>query len=437
MQTCSSHLLDDVLPVGLQHHPGDSFLAVAGRDISLYSLDMEEQLAICRNPVPNSLQIGSSFTSVSVAAAQPYIAAGTGKNGMVAVWDYETQKLLFCDKYRHSHKGPCKVAFAPLDPCLLYSVGADGILKMQDLRVRSSLNTATTLVNLQAGGTCLSIREETGQVAVGTSCGNVLVFPAGLISKKPEYIYESNGDNVQDICWQHSFFNLMNKSSGDGIQESQQSKLGLEPMGTRQTGGLLEHSTVSKGTVPSSDANNLAKNGVVQSLSNTDAPEYSQKSLLEKSNDVVGQFTSSKQSGSETSCDTPENSKTGNKSSWCIGTMANTSVDQNRSRKDTGPSATAGGHSKLKASLRVGADSTSRKQNPREDASGNELEYGGRQEILAMHLDMLNMFEDQQRNTQHLIDKVMERQDALSRELHMLQHQIRELLMKRTDTMWL
>ena len=95
----------------------------------------------------------ASFSSVSVATGKPYLAAGSDKNGIVAVWDYVTEAELACDKFRHAHKGSTKVELAPLSPSLLYSsAGMDGILKVQDLRLPSSIASPTAMASRAVRG---------------------------------------------------------------------------------------------------------------------------------------------------------------------------------------------------------------------------------------------------------------------------------------------
>lgn len=175
--------------VGLQHHPDDAFLAVGGREsVELYSLRLEEAKGSCVCSASSVVKSDASFSSVSVATGKPYLAAGSDKNGIVAVWDYITETELACDKFRHAHKGSTKVALAPLTPYLLYSVGMDGILKMQDLRLPSSIASPTAMASVPSasGITSVSVHEYSGDIALGTSDGYVHIFSEGLTLRQPK-----------------------------------------------------------------------------------------------------------------------------------------------------------------------------------------------------------------------------------------------------------
>ncbi len=176
--------------VGLEHHPDDAFLAVGGMgSVELYSLRLEEAKMSCVCSASAVVKNDACFSSVSVAAGKTYLAAGSDKNGIVAVWDYATGSELACDKFRHAHKGSTKVALAPLEPYLLYSVGMDGILKMQDLRAPSSIASPTAMASVSstAGIASMSVHEYSGDIALGTNDGYVYVFAGGLRSRQPKH----------------------------------------------------------------------------------------------------------------------------------------------------------------------------------------------------------------------------------------------------------
>jgi len=176
--------------VGLEHHPDDAFLAVGGMgSVELYSLRLEEAKMSCVCSASAVVKNDACFSSVSVATGKSYLAAGSDKNGIVAVWDYATGSELACDKFRHAHKGSTKVALAPLEPYLLYSVGMDGILKMQDLRAPSSIASPTAMASVSstAGIASMSVHEYSGDIALGTNDGYVYVFAGGLRSRQPKH----------------------------------------------------------------------------------------------------------------------------------------------------------------------------------------------------------------------------------------------------------
>lgn len=203
--------------VGLRHHPDDAFLAVGGKDsVELYSLRLEEAKGSCACSASSVVKNDASFSSVSVVTGKPYVAAGSDKNGIVAVWDYVTEVELACDKFRHAHKGSTKVELAPLSPSLLYSVGMDGILKLQDLRLPSSIASPTAMASVPsaAGISSMSVHEFSGDIAVGTNDGYVYIFAGGLVSRRPKHSLFF-GDDVRDeecpvlaVDWTRSYHNV-------------------------------------------------------------------------------------------------------------------------------------------------------------------------------------------------------------------------------------
>ena len=203
--------------VGLQHHPDDAFLAVGGKEsVELYSLRLEEAKGSCVCSASAVVKNDACFSSVSVATGKPYLAAGSDRNGIVAVWDYATGSELACDKFRHAHKGSTKVALAPLEPYLLYSVGMDGILKMQDLRAPSSIASPTAMASVTstAGIASMSVHEYSGDIALGTNDGYVYVFTGGLSSRQPKHSLFF-GDELRDedcpvlaLDWARSYHNV-------------------------------------------------------------------------------------------------------------------------------------------------------------------------------------------------------------------------------------
>jgi hypothetical protein len=58
-------------------------------------------------------------------------------------------------------------------------------------------------------------------------------------------------------------------------------------------------------------------------------------------------------------------------------------------------------------------------------------------DILALHLDMLNQFAKQQEATASLITGVVARQDALAEEIGALRQELRDLLTRRDRQLWL
>lgn len=66
-----------------------------------------------------------------------------------------------------------------------------------------------------------------------------------------------------------------------------------------------------------------------------------------------------------------------------------------------------------------------------------EGQEGLREDILALHLDMLNQFQEQQAATAALIAGMAQRQDALMDEVKELRQQLQDLLTRRDGTLWL
>jgi hypothetical protein len=60
-----------------------------------------------------------------------------------------------------------------------------------------------------------------------------------------------------------------------------------------------------------------------------------------------------------------------------------------------------------------------------------------RDDILAMHLDMLNMFQEQQDANTRLMKEMMERQDALARDIASLRQRMEDVMTRRDGTLWL
>ena len=255
--------------VGLRHHPDDAFLAVGGKDsVELYSLRLEEAKGSCACSASSVVKNDASFSSVSVATGKPYLAAGSDKNGIVAVWDYVTEAELACDKFRHAHKGSTKVELAPLTPSLLYSVGMDGILKMQDLRLPSSIASPTAMASVPsaAGISSLSVHEFSGDIAVGTNDGYVYIFTAGLASRQPKHSLFF-GDDVRDeecpvlaVDWARSYHNV--------TLHARQAVLDAERVKTPLSRGYHEHQ-------PAGSAGNVGERKTERATETENVPHLS------------------------------------------------------------------------------------------------------------------------------------------------------------------
>jgi len=465
--------------IGLVHHPEDSFLAVSGRDVQLYSLRMDNVLATCLNPLPknSAMQQGSYFSSVSVGSVLPYMAAGTERNGVVSIWDYSTQQILAFDKFRHGHKGACKVAFAPLEPFLLYSVGWDGILKMQDLRLGSSISSTTALLNTHGHACSLSIREETGEIAVGTSDGQVMVYEQGLAAKRPLYTLDCGGGQgddvpVLDISWQHSFHNLPLYASkrmgqveiaeglgGPGDRGDDETKSQFQQRKQRQVPLSSSSSKYPLSQAPSAghdvqDDNNETKSDMEESTGQSPLSSQQQDASAGR---IAYNSTSQYRSVS------PEQSSSDKR--WNIKAtvagdrpinryMVSSPIDSNTSDVNTtSPLKTKRAVADLKKSMALDQRASARKvpkpveqtgtKGPLTAAIASDLGPEGqeqqtiRDDILAMHLDMLNMFEEQQDANTRLMKEMMERQDALARDIASLRQRLEDVMTRRDGSLWL
>ena len=477
--------------IGVAHHPEDLFLAVSGRDVQLYSLRMDNILATCLTPLPKTsvMQQDSYFSSVSVGSVLPYLAAGTERNGVVSVWDYTTQQIIGIDKYRHGHKGACKVGFAPLEPYLLYSVGWDGILKMQDLRAGSSISSATALLNTHGHACSLSIREETGEIAVGTSDGRVMVYEQGLATKRPLYTL-SCGDGqheddipVLDISWQHSFHNMplyaskrigqvkniatkpvavdspglnTNHTHDDtkALQQQQQHEQVPLPTSSSSRHPLSQAPSAShderddKGETKSNveqSSSSISQQSPISSRQQDTLPigRYDYKnnknnnrsqyqSVSEQSSDkwhikataAAGDRSINQVTVSPTGSNTSDvNTKSPLKAKRAVANLKNSiALDQKASARKHA----AGTKSPLKTTTAVSD------LNP-EDYENQSI----RDDILAMHLDMLNMFQEQQDANTRLMKEMMDRQDALARDIASLRQRMEDVMTRRDGTLWL
>eukprot|EP00890_Picochlorum_soloecismus_P002425 jgi/Picsp_1/3183/NSC_06023-R1_hypothetical protein CHLNCDRAFT_143608 [Chlorella variabilis] len=460
--------------IGVAHHPEDSFLAVSGGDVQLYSLRMDNVLGKCLNPLPkhSTMQQGSYFSSVSVGSVLPYLAAGTERNGVVSIWDYSTQQIIGFDKYRHGHKGACKVAFAPLEPFLLYSVGWDGILKMQDLRLGSSISSTTALLNTYGHACSLSIREETGEIAVGTSDGHVMVYARGLAAKRPLCTLDCGGGQeddipVLDISWQHSFHNLPLYASKRMGQEEIAKRVsvgspgdyGNETKSFQQKQQVpLPSSSSSSSRYPLSQAPSASHDIQDDKIETTTKMEESSghSPIQSQQQDASARHTaynSRYQSVSEQSSDKRWQIKATAAGDRPINqymtspTNSNTSDVNTKSPFKTKPA-------NLKKSIALDERASARKLKHVEEtgtkgplatavASVSDLAPEGhenqsiRDDILAMHLDMLNMFQEQQGANTRLMKEMMERQDALARDIASMRQRLEDVMTRRDGTLWL
>lgn len=434
---CKSHDLEDPsVMFGVAHHPEDRFLAVSGREVKLYSLRMEENLGSCVCPASSAVQSDICFPSISIGTGKPYMAAGSDRNGVVCVWDYTTETIIACDKFRHMHKGPCKVALAPLEPFLLYSAGIDGLLKMQDLRCASSIASPTAMTSVHSGVSSLSIHEQTGHVAVGTSDGNVLLFEAGLASKKPLHtLYCGRGTEnsdtdcpILDVSWQHSYHNLplhayerVQRLESEAVRPQRTPRSRVSPL-------VDAHERHSAHGVEIAQSREYASQQTRQPLSEVASPSVSNNvpqklvsSSLER-HDEVERRASVASRGSEPwriragglqPSDTPTSSSAQD--------LAVASNEQNK--KHTKPSIALNTHTRMKDA----GDTL--------DTQGDSASI--RDTILALHLDMVTMFEEQQQKTNDMMKQLMDRQDALASDVRDLQRTIHDLLTQRSNATWL
>lgn len=417
--------------IGVQHHPDDAFVAIGGREkVGLYSLKMDHLRGECVCSASAVVKNDACFPSVSVGTGKPYLAAGSDKNGIVAVWDYMAETEIACDKFRHAHKGPCKVALAPLEPFLLYSVGMDGLIKMQDLRSPSSIASPTSIASVSTtmGVSSISVHEHTGDVAVGTSDGNVLIFQAGLVSRKPKQtIYfgdmTKHGSDVDcpilDIDWQHSFHNVSlhakdhvtaieSHSLGTASREQQQY---AAPSGTPRSSSLPDRSTLpqkqKKEFVPAVDHRRQTLSSASSLIRRGDAeqePESSKESTEPWRIPAAQQTEQAEESG--TSSPPPR---------MVAKAMVRTPIS-GRPVKE-----------KLPGDMEPAKP-------PQVKGTGND---DISQLILALHLDMVTMFEHQEKKTDDLMKHIMDRQDALHKEVQELKDTLNQVLTRRSEASWI
>jgi len=82
----------------------------------------------------------------------------------------------------------------------------------------------------------------------------------------------------------------------------------------------------------------------------------------------------------------------------------------------------------------------SKESPPSQDIQFNSLPVDGhalQQDILAMHLDMLTHFKEQERANAALVAGIMAKHDALADEVAALRQELRDLLSRRDNTLWL
>ena len=389
--------------IGIQHHPDDAFVAVGGREkVQLYSLKMDNVRGECVCSASAVVKNDACFPSVSVGTGKPYIAAGSDKNGIVAVWDYLTETEIACDKFRHAHKGPCKVALAPLEPYLLYSVGMDGLLKMQDLRSPSSIASPTAIASVSSsmGVSSLSVHEQSGDVAVGTSDGNVLIFKAGLVSRKAKHsMYfgsiDKDGSDVEcpilDIDWQHSFHNVTVHAK-EHVAAVESQRLSRDQQEYTPKSSILS----DRNTIPESDHKNPVD------------CQQTPSSLLTRQKDTEQDARST---GSQT---------------WRI--RAGKQLEDQGENSGTSSTPARAPLSVRPKKERLVVAESGNVPVPSDDIS---------QLILAMHLDMVTMIEQQDKKTDDMMKTIMERQDALQKEVQELKETLNQVLTRRSETSWL
>ncbi len=427
-----SHELEDpTVTCGVAHHPEDRFLAVSGRDVKLYSLRMEENLGSCVCPASSAVQSDICFPSISIGTGKPYLAAGSDRNGVVCVWDYTTETIIACDKFRHMHKGPCKVALAPLEPFLLYSVGIDGLLKMQDLRSPSSIASPTAMTSVHTGVSSLSIHEQTGHVAVGTSDGNVLIYEAGLASKKPLHtLYCGRGTENSDmdcpilgVSWQHSYHNL--------------------PLHAYERVRYLESEAVRPQRTPRSrvsplvDAHERRSAGVESAQSKEFSSQHTRQPLSEvaspsESSDAPQKLISSLERHTEVERRASVASR--GSEPWRIraGGLQPSGTPTSSSAQDFNVASHEQNKKPGKPSIAMNTHTETKDERDTQDDSCSI-----RDTILALHLDMVTMFEEQQQKTNDMMKQLMDRQDALASDVRDLQRTIHDLLTQRSNATWL
>lgn len=446
-KTCTStKIYDSSLDqrsIGVRHHPDDAFVAVGGREkIALYSLKMEHVRGECICSASAVVKNNACFPSVSVGTGKPYIAAGSDKNGIVAVWDYTTETELACDKFRHAHKGPCKVALAPLEPFLLYSVGMDGLLKMQDLRSQASIASPTAIASVSStmGVSSLSIHEHSGDVAVGTSDGNVFIFNAGLVSRKAKqsmYFGSKDKDGsdldcpILDLDWQHSFHHVSlharehvaaieSHTIRSARERLHASEINEEPLRVIHAPRDIHCSAISTEPPPRQHV----QSGDLQMVS---TPLDRHKSSPTSSSTIT--------SGGHRAGDNGEH---GDRVSepWRIRAAQ-------QQRRDSG--ATSSANTPV-SSMRTPMSLKQRKEkippvpctdkrNSDQNASLENTDVS--QLILALHLDMVTMFEQQDKATKDMFKHIMDRQDELQREVHELKEVLNDVLTRRSETSWM
>jgi len=481
----------------VEYHPDDYFLAAAGRCISLFSIsDME---TMCELELLQD-QSGFTCLSVGSGSAPSLIAAGTAR-GAMAVWDSNKRQVVQVDSARHiggatavqfAPLDPSLMFTAGSDGQVLMQDLREGPFQKPTLRFESpqtstrTTTAATTRVSNGSGIRCLCVREDYLSLAVGMSDGRVVLYDpknasraATVLQPSPSSLSHSS-PAVTCVDWQHNYQSLSGKSSqlssnvayvapatatakrealnvdasktvatSIGSQWGPPNKLDGTPIPAprpspaaaaaavsidrhrQHPGELSSPIEVTLGEAPRRvvpDRNNMPARGVSQREGAANASSGGAVVPRPWSIKAVtpgGGENRPRDAHPATALDAPHHDD------LAVETL------NPRGSPSKAPFARHGQTMKRTApgnQCERLPDVTGDEERPE---SSEENVESLRKDVLALHLDMLNHFQEQQAATAALVTGVMQRQEALAEEVGELRRQLQSLLARRDGALWL
>ena len=393
-------------PAIVEFHPDDKFLAVA----TTASTHLHACTDLSRAAtLATYSEDRSTHTSLSAAVAESTVAAGTAA-GTVLLWDTSTQALK--ETYCNQHLAGIKaLQFAPLQPSILFSGGADGTVRMLDRRTSAAHNKA---VHISLGSiTSMSIKEDCTLLALGTKNGIILLYdPRDL--KKPVLELESADDRspVTDLHWQHGFISLSSKARNAFKEDKLPfAKAVTPPVERAYNESPKKRQSLMTPTLPagklSSGLTAMTPMSVPPIVA---APELAGAKPLEKTATLAHHLSGMSSAMGDSPLPPIYDERV-------VELPAKALLD----------SLTSDQAWQIKASP---ANPVSPLKHC--DADG---QHGLREDILALHFDMLQQFQAQQAHIAGLVTGLAAKQDDLSADLKLLSTQLKTLLQRRNDTL--
>ncbi|PSC76845.1 WD40 repeat [Micractinium conductrix] len=402
--TLGGHL-GGVTAVRYQHE--DRFLAVAsnGGSVVLYP-DPHRGGAGAATAVPLRASAGDASARLCLALSagdDALVAAGSARGG-VAVWDVPTCRLQEEYVGQHGSERVNALSFVPLKAGWIYSAGGDGRVCLQDRMVGRG---HVSVINAGAPCTALMVREDHALVGVGTADGVVKLYDPRNSRQPLHTVCLPAGQPVTALHWQHRFASLAARHHSRAPTHASDSRGGASKLAQHKQ----QPTPADTHTHKIKAAAAAAAESAVAELQPTSLGSFQPWTISA----VPGGELASGSSSDEVPAAAARLQPSGS------GEFSFAAAQRSAEQLAAGGAVWAAGC-----------------QAAGEVAGGGAAAAAALQDnLLAMHLDMLSQFQEQQACMGKLVGQVMQQNEALNAKVAALEHRLAAATTRRENFLWL